>query len=105
MTCVRHGTYKYKLAAVILVAILVTLDNVSTWAALQHGAYELNPIVRPFTVNIIAYILFCTAKILLVTLIAYAYVRDLYTLTVIGAVMAYYAHAIHGNLINAGWLR
>lgn len=51
-----------RLKYAVFLSFIGLLDQLSTWIAVQKGAVELNPLIRPFVSNFPLFIVFSIAK-------------------------------------------
>lgn len=85
-----------------VLALAALLDNVTTWVALENGAVEVNPLVKPFTVNPYLFAFFTVVKAMLAFLIVHqAYENTLRFKISYLAVLALFLNATVLNILNA----
>lgn len=91
-----------KIVLSIVLAIILLIDNVTTWVAVQNGAYELNPIVKPFLNSLEGFTLFTIIKCLVGFLtVYYTYRNDrIYYLTYM-FILVIFVRAIVINVMNS----
>ena len=82
-------------------AVIMVLDSVTTWLAVQAGAHEMNPFVRPWLAHPIAWLAFTALKTLAASLVVVAFFRWQWQIFVWTAIMAPCVYIVIINAINA----
>ena len=92
---------KPRLILALITGIIMFLDNLTTWIAVQNGAAEINPLVAFFLQHPILYTVFTVAKILLGFYLVYRFIdKRMESLIIWCIIMFFFIRAIIINTIN-----
>ena len=90
----------YRLILALITGIIMFLDNLTTWIAVQNGAAETNPLVAFFLYHSVLYIVFTVGKTMLGFYLVYRYVYTSEALLIWCIVIVFFIRAIVINIFN-----
>ena len=92
---------RVKLALALITSIIMLLDNITTWYAVESGAAEINPLVAFFLQHPILYTVFTAAKTLLGFYLVYRFIdKRMESLIIWCIIMFFFIRAIIINTFN-----
>ena len=93
-------TERQRLTLGLLTSIVLLLDNITTWLAVDAGAVEVNPLVQQFLGTAFVWVLFTIAKAVTGFCITYYSIRDTRGLLVWVVVLYFFVRAVLINTYN-----